>query len=172
MTHSFSYMLLLKGCLDDNQHVQRNFVHLKRPFWQRRNFGKFSYMHAQSLLDCSPPGSSIHEILPARILEWVAMPSSRASSWPRDQTHFSGVPCTCRWILCHKPPVSKASWKFYEILNKYQRKFEFLSPQVERYLLNISLFEIRAALKAVSFYWNSLCSINYLKEALPLFLIY
>ena len=29
------------------------------------------------LLDCSPPGSSVHEISQARILEWVAMPSSR-----------------------------------------------------------------------------------------------
>ena len=34
--------------------------------------------------DCSPPGSSVHEILQARILEWVAMPSSRGSSPPRD----------------------------------------------------------------------------------------
>ena len=34
-------------------------------------------------LDCSPPGSSVHGILQARILEWVAMPSSRGSSWPR-----------------------------------------------------------------------------------------
>ena len=31
-------------------------------------------------IDCSPPGSSIHGILQARILEWVAMPSSRGSS--------------------------------------------------------------------------------------------
>ena len=31
-------------------------------------------------LDCSPPGSSVYGILQARILEWVAMPSSRASS--------------------------------------------------------------------------------------------
>ena len=35
-------------------------------------------------MDCSPPGSSVHGILQARILEWVAMPSSRRSSWPRD----------------------------------------------------------------------------------------
>ena len=35
-------------------------------------------------LDCSPPGSSIHGILQARKLEWVAMPSSRGSSRPRD----------------------------------------------------------------------------------------
>ena len=34
---------------------------------------------------CSPPGSSVHGILQARILEWVAIPSSRGSSWPRDQ---------------------------------------------------------------------------------------
>ena len=36
--------------------------------------------------DCSPPGSSVHGILQARILEWVAMPSSRGSSPPRDWT--------------------------------------------------------------------------------------
>ena len=35
-------------------------------------------------VDCSPPGSSVHEILQARILEWVATPSSRGSSWPGD----------------------------------------------------------------------------------------
>ena len=43
--------------------------------------------------DCSPPGSSVRGILQARILEWVAMPSSRASFQPRNQTqvsHFAG----------------------------------------------------------------------------------
>ena len=35
-------------------------------------------------VDCSPPGSSVHGILQARILQWVAMPSSRESSQPRD----------------------------------------------------------------------------------------
>ena len=35
-------------------------------------------------MDCSPPGSSVHGILQARILEWVAMPFSRVSSQPRD----------------------------------------------------------------------------------------
>ena len=44
-------------------------------------------------MNCSPPGSSVHGILQARILEWVAMPSSRGSSQPRDRTqvsHFVG----------------------------------------------------------------------------------
>ena len=38
----------------------------------------------QEPMDCSPPGSSVHGILQARILEWVAMPFSRGSSRPRD----------------------------------------------------------------------------------------
>ena len=37
-------------------------------------------------MDCSLPGSSVHRIFQARILEWVAMPSSRGSSQPRDWT--------------------------------------------------------------------------------------
>ena len=37
-------------------------------------------------VDCSPPGSSVHGMLQARILEWVAMPSSRGSSRPRGRT--------------------------------------------------------------------------------------
>ena len=40
-------------------------------------------------MDCSPPGSSAHGILQARILEWVATPPSRGSSRPRDQTRVS-----------------------------------------------------------------------------------
>ena len=38
---------------------------------------------------CGPPGSSVHGILQARKLEWVAMPSSRGSSQARDQTCIS-----------------------------------------------------------------------------------
>ena len=45
-------------------------------------------------LDCSPPGSSAHGILQARILESVAMLSSRGSSRPRDQTCIAYVSCT------------------------------------------------------------------------------
>ena len=50
-------------------------------------------------MDCSPPGSSVHWILQARILEWVPIYNFRGSSWPRDQTHVSCVSCTGRWIL-------------------------------------------------------------------------
>ena len=47
-------------------------------------------------MDCSPPGSSIHGILQARILEWVAISFSRGSSRPRDRTqvpHIAGRYC-------------------------------------------------------------------------------
>ena len=40
-------------------------------------------------LDCSPRGSSVHGIFHARILEWVAISSSRGSSRPRDRTQVS-----------------------------------------------------------------------------------
>ena len=41
-------------------------------------------------MDCSPPGSSVHGILQARILKWVAMPS-RGSSRPRDSISSSYI---------------------------------------------------------------------------------
>ena len=44
-----------------------------------------------SPMDYSPPGSSIHRVLQARVLEWVAMPFSRGSSSPRDWTWVSCI---------------------------------------------------------------------------------
>ena len=49
----------------------------------------------------SLPGSSVHGIFQTRILEWVAMPCSRGSSWSRDRTHVSYVSCICKQVLCH-----------------------------------------------------------------------
>ena len=51
--------------------------------------------------DYSPPGSSVHGILQARILEWVCMSSWRGSSQPRDQTHVLYVSCIGRQVLYH-----------------------------------------------------------------------
>ena len=50
--------------------------------------------------DCSPPGSAVHGILQARILEWVALPSSRRSSRPRGRIC---VPCLCRRFFTTSP---------------------------------------------------------------------
>ena len=51
--------------------------------------------------DCSPPGSSVHGILQARILEWVAMPFSRGSFPPRDRTRVSYISCIDRQVFYH-----------------------------------------------------------------------
>ena len=50
-------------------------------------------------LDCSLPGSSVYGILQARILEWAAVPSSRRSSRPGDQTQVSNISYICRKVL-------------------------------------------------------------------------
>ena len=53
-------------------------------------------------MDCSHRGSFVHEIFQARILEWVAMPSFRGSSQPRDRTLISYIPCISRRVLYHQ----------------------------------------------------------------------
>ena len=50
-------------------------------------------------VDCSLPGFSVHGILQARVLEWVAMLSSMGSSQPRDQTKVSYISCIGRRVL-------------------------------------------------------------------------
>ena len=53
-------------------------------------------------LDCPPPGFSVHGVLQARILEWIAISSSRGSSQPRGQTCVTCVSYTERRILYHR----------------------------------------------------------------------
>ena len=60
-------------------------------------------------MDCSPPGSSVHGILQARVLEWVAISFSRGSSQPRDRTQVSCTVDRCftvwatvgRYLICY-----------------------------------------------------------------------
>ena len=52
-------------------------------------------------MDCNPPGSSIHGILQARILEWTAISFSRGSSWSRDPTRVS---CLAGGFFTTEPP--------------------------------------------------------------------
>ena len=72
-------------------------------------------------MDCSPPGSSVHGILlQARILAWVAMPSSSGSSRPRDQTQVSYVSC-----IASKFFTVSATWEVpYKILISIMQSLE------------------------------------------------
>ena len=71
-------------------------------------------------VDCSPPGSSIHGILQARILEWVAISSSRGSSRPRDWTwvsfiagRFFTIWATREAQFLFKSAALKHDWKLF-----------------------------------------------------------
>ena len=69
-----------------------------------------SYLTPFYPMDCSLWGSSVHGSLQARVLEWVAMPSSRRSSQPRDQACIS---CFARWTLY---PLSHLGSRWYCIV--------------------------------------------------------
>ena len=58
-------------------------------------------------MDCRPPGSSVHGIFQARILDWAAISFSRGPSWPRNQTHVS---CTAGRFFTTEPP-GKTRWR-------------------------------------------------------------
>ena len=78
-------------------------------------------------MDCSPPGSSVHRILLARIVEWVAMPSSRGYSQPTDWTQ----------VFC----IFLIAGEFFttEPLGK-PNDFSFRSVQVSRSIMSDSLW--------------------------------
>ena len=72
-------------------------------------------------MDCCPPGSYVHGILQTSILEWVAMPFSRGSSQPRDQTwvlmSFTSSALACR--LFTTSAILEAHLAIYVTLTKY-----------------------------------------------------
>ena len=57
-----------------------------------------------NLVDCNPPGSSVHRILQARIMEWVAIPSAGGSYQPRAWTCVSYGSCTADGFFTAEPP--------------------------------------------------------------------
>ena len=79
------------------------------------SFRAKSFQSCQTLcnpMDCSLPGSSVHNILQARILDWVAIPFSRGSSWPRDQTCISYISCIGSRVLY---PLSHLGSPFFSL---------------------------------------------------------
>ena len=64
-------------------------------------------------MDCSPPGSTVHGILQAKVLEWVASSFSRGSSWPRDRTQVSHISDRCfnLWATHVKGVPNAIGWK-------------------------------------------------------------
>ena len=78
---------------------------------------------------CSPPGSSVHGVLQARILEWLAVPSSRESSQCRDQIHISYF--YLHWevglFLSLVPPGKPTDWIASVIKKQGQQRIHFVT---------------------------------------------
>ena len=93
-------------------------------------------MHAKSLQSCLPlydltdfslPGSSVHRILQGRILEWVAVPSSRGSSQPRDGTHT--CVCMCMHVCVYIQTYFNKIWVilYIEDISTYRNMQSYLT---------------------------------------------
>ena len=97
----------------------RNFllIQIKNKYSISFTSKKVKVLVAQSCLilcdpmDCSSPGFSVHGILQARILEWVAIPFSRGSSQPRDQTWSSSSQADSL-TLSHQGRLLETPWLF------------------------------------------------------------
>ena len=85
-------------------------------------------VHAKSLsvvsdsgdpLNCSPPGSCVHGIFQARILEWVAISFSRGSSQSSDRTQVSYVSCIGRWFF-----TTSTTWEAQRNHNYIKKKMD------------------------------------------------
>ena len=115
----FCTMANYKSDVNTNQKYFEIFKNLKR---QLTILSKHVCMHIQSCptlcgpVGCSPPGFSVHGILPARILEWVAISYLRRCSWSRNWTQVSCV--SLHWqsdslplshLGSHKPYASLAA---------------------------------------------------------------
>ena len=96
-------------------------------------------------MDCSLPGSFVRRILQARILEWVAMPSSRGYSQPRDRTCVSYVSCSAKQVLYHQcylgsPDFPLKSGEFWEgLIRGFKKRIlsHFVSNNLTRRLLSL-----------------------------------
>ena len=93
-------------------------------------------------MDCSLPGSSVHGILQARILEWLAIPFSKGSSRPRDRTWVLRIPgrfFTIVWatreaLWCIKVFAERVEWfgRVFKIRNSKACLYTVANNQVER----------------------------------------
>ena len=87
-------------------------------------------------MDCSPPCFSVHGIFQARILEWVAISSSRESSWPKDRTCVSCI--AGKFFTAEpsgKPSLENSESQMFELLRLL---FDFWATYSFLYLYSLS----------------------------------
>ena len=124
---------ILTSDLDSNQRLLKTLLQKyiqEKEIWQSDRLIRLEEnvcVHAKSLqscpilcapMDCSPTGSSVHGILLARMLEWVALSSSRGSSQPRDKTHIYCGSCIAGGYFTTEPPREDLKGKYSFIYRK------------------------------------------------------
>jgi len=113
-------------------------------------------------MDCSLPGSCVHGILQARILEWVAVSFSRVSSQLRDQTQVSCITCTAgRFFTCWTRRFNTyTSLSVLKVTSLYRFFLLFIKADTN------AQFKIHAkkTQKSVSFFFSTLAIIKELTK--------
>ena len=113
-------------------------------------------------MNCSVPGSSVHGIFQARILEWGSMPSSKGSFWLKNWTHVSCISSMDMWILYH--------WDTWETcLSSLSFARLFATPWTAAPQASLSITYCQSLLKIMSI--ESLIPFNHLILCCPLLLL-
>ena len=98
--------------------------------WEcRLHFTAQSCLTLCNTMDCSPPDCFVHGILQARILEWVAMPSTKGSSQPRDQTQVSCIASRFFTDWAHRKATRESKWFIFKSRDSPLRQPRFWSAK-------------------------------------------
>ena len=120
-------------------------------------------------MDCSLPGSSVHGISQSRILEWVALSSSRESSSPRGQTHISCIGRQIRYHFSHKEDQCSVIYSLWKDWNQIGTLFFCLLSDPNstgRWALGVPVIMLNALLKSAGQMGNSDSELWFSKELL------
>ena len=123
-------------------------------------------------MDCSIPGSSVHGILQARILEWVAISFSRVTSWPRDRTRVSciGGRRFNLWAIREALLISIIDiYNQFSSVQSLSRVQLFATPWIAALQASLSITNSQSSLKLMSI--KSVMPSSHLILCRPLFLL-
>ena len=119
------------------------------------------------LMDCSLPGSSVHGILQARILEWIVMPFSRGSSQPRDRTQVSHI--TGGFFTVWATREEQEYWSGFSSVQSLSCVWFFVTPWTAAHQASLSITNSGSLPKFMSI--ESVMPSNHLILCHPLLLL-
>ena len=114
-------------------------------------------------MDCSPPGSSVHGISQARMLEWVAISFSRGSSWPWDRNWVSHIADRFHttWATREAPIWPHTPFLFLISLVMWQPSYYFLTISIMFYHIFLEIYCICSFLLKITLsHLNKVCRLK------------